>query len=369
MNHNNNNELSIKAEQLELLFKQSYLAAYLSPWIAALLAIALLDAQTPTILVAWLSIIAIATVARLVVFKRFFSANRPINNPQKWEQLYIATTLLYFACWSVGGLFILPPDNLTYQILLMYFLIGMAGSAISVFSAQRFVQICSVAILLVPGIGFFYLQNSLLTTCIALGGTFFLVSAVRSSKVLTDSITMNAKLNRELETAKIKAETLANIDELTNLYNRRAFYRDGTKSFEQCLANNKPCSVMILDIDNFKEFNDKYGHSTGDTILQNFAAVLSKNIRSTDFCARVGGEEFAIILADTSLATATEIGNKLVDAIANQQHDIGLDHLPTITSSIGVACNKEESFAQFIQRADTALYEAKDMGRNQVIAA
>jgi diguanylate cyclase (GGDEF)-like protein len=126
---------------------------------------------------------------------------------------------------------------------------------------------------------------------------------------------------------------------------------------------------MILDIDNFKEFNDKYGHSTGDTILQNFAAVLSKNIRSTDFCARVGGEEFAIILADTSLATATEIGNKLVDAIANQQHDIGLDHLPTITSSIGVACNKEESFAQFIQRADTALYEAKDMGRNQVIAA
>jgi diguanylate cyclase (GGDEF)-like protein len=180
---------------------------------------------------------------------------------------------------------------------------------------------------------------------------------------------MNARLNRQLEAAKIEAEILANIDELTKLHNRRAFYRDGSKLLQQCLTNNNPCSVMILDIDNFKEFNDQYGHSIGDSVLQNFAAILSHNIRTTDFCARIGGEEFAIILAATSLTTATEIGYELVAAISQYQHDIGQDHLPTITASIGIACNKEETFAQFIQRADSALYKAKNMGRNQVIVA
>jgi diguanylate cyclase (GGDEF)-like protein len=369
MTDNNNSELSIKAERLELLFKQSHLAAYLSPLVAALLAAALLEVQTIPVLATWLGIIAISTLARLIVFNSYFAANRPISNLQKWEQLYIVTTLLYFAGWSIGGVFILPADNLLYQILLMYFLIGMAGSAISVFSAQRLVQISSVIILLVPGITLFFLQNSLLTTCIALGGTFFLLSAMRSSKVLTESITMNARLNRQLEAAKIEAEILANIDELTKLHNRRAFYRDGSKLLQQCLTNNNPCSVMILDIDNFKEFNDQYGHSIGDSVLQNFAAILSHNIRTTDFCARIGGEEFAIILAATSLTTATEIGYELVAAISQYQHDIGQDHLPTITASIGIACNKEETFAQFIQRADGALYKAKNMGRNQVIAA
>ena len=171
------------------------------------------------------------------------------------------------------------------------------------------------------------------------------------------------------ETEKLKEylSNLAMTDELTNLYNRRAFLLTLDKEIASAKRYRRDLSVLVVDIDFFKKINDEFGHSVGDIALRHFALVASATIRSQDTIGRIGGEEFAVILPDTSLEHATKLAERLRIEMENTEvkHNLGTIKF---TVSIGISCYNEESVdAKFlVNNADKALYEAKGAGRNQV---
>lgn len=165
-----------------------------------------------------------------------------------------------------------------------------------------------------------------------------------------------------------RMERMATIDELTGTLVRRAFLARGKTLLDATRASGKRLSIAILDIDNFKTINDRYGHAAGDRTLACFAAAISKGIRRTDLFGRLGGEEFGVLFADASKAEAAKLADQLRASIAvlmPQQ-----DGRAKCTFSAGVAeFGDGDTFADAMARADAALYAAKDHGRNCVMAA
>ena len=171
----------------------------------------------------------------------------------------------------------------------------------------------------------------------------------------------------ELSQKNLKLAELASKDELTNSYNRRTFYELGQQLFSIAKRQKNPLSMMMFDLDNFKSINDSYGHLVGDEVLRRFSQLCMKSKRESDVFARIGGEEFALILPHTDILGAVEIAErfvKLVDAMecCVEEHDI------CITVSIGVAqmTKSDDELENLRVRADMALYQAKAAGRNQV---
>ena len=157
------------------------------------------------------------------------------------------------------------------------------------------------------------------------------------------------------------------IDELTGLGNKRALQSDLHREAERSVRRNTPLSVVILDLDHFKAINDTHGHLAGDQVLQNLAKTLSASARQSDLCFRYGGEEFLVILDETSPAQAALICERLRLSIAQQNFYYGSKTIH-VTASLGCATLQEgESLEDFIGRADKALYVAKDSGRNQSV--
>jgi len=175
----------------------------------------------------------------------------------------------------------------------------------------------------------------------------------------------NGSLAAQLRTALQKVEIDAATDALTGHWNRRALDEILQRQLERHAASGKPFSILILDIDFFKNINDEFGHMVGDDVLRAFAQVLREFLRSADFCARFGGEEFVVVLPDTSLATAMEVGERIRQGIA--QAPLLEQPRVQVTVSIGVATMEQgRSINEVFAAADAAVYLAKNGGRNQV---
>ena len=183
-------------------------------------------------------------------------------------------------------------------------------------------------------------------------------------------ITHFACIERDLTRYKKIERQLANLalfDSLTGTLNRPAFYQHAEKEFTRSKRYYRPLSVIMLDIDHFKRVNDQYGHHGGDQVLQIFAEACQEVIRNTDLMGRVGGEEFAMLLPDTSMKAAFNLAERLRERINKYPYLAG-DMLIEITASLGVAelQSDDSDFKTLLQRADEALYSAKHDGRNRV---
>jgi diguanylate cyclase len=185
---------------------------------------------------------------------------------------------------------------------------------------------------------------------------------------LKQSTAVVEDLKKDLEFIKREAIT----DGLTGLSNRKAFDEEIEKIILESKAENKTFTLLIIDIDHFKQFNDKYGHQVGDQVLKLVARTLKDSLKGRDFAARYGGEEFAILLPETPKEAAIMVGNSLRKALAGKDvvNRTTGDVLGRITMSIGVAEFAPDATSEIlIERADKALYEAKNAGRNQVVAS
>lgn len=166
-----------------------------------------------------------------------------------------------------------------------------------------------------------------------------------------------------------KFERWATVDPLTSTYNRRSFFRLAEAEHSRCARERQPLSLMVIDIDHFKNINDTYGHAAGDAVLVNITNTAQKVLRKHDIFARAGGEEFYVTLGNTGLGQADRIARRLSKRIADIEIAYG-QHTITVTASIGVTeCNlARENIEDALKRADTAMYEAKRHGRNCVIS-
>jgi diguanylate cyclase (GGDEF)-like protein len=175
----------------------------------------------------------------------------------------------------------------------------------------------------------------------------------------------NGLLAAQLRTALQKVERDAATDALTGHSNRRALDDILKQQAELCASCDKPFSVLMLDIDYFKNINDEFGHMVGDDVLRAFAQRLREFLRSGDFCARFGGEEFVVVLPETSLVEALEVAERTRKGVAQ----CPLLNTPKVqvTVSIGVATMSQgQSISELLATADAAVYLAKNAGRDQV---
>lgn len=185
---------------------------------------------------------------------------------------------------------------------------------------------------------------------------------------LTSSSTQVAELKKNLDNVKKEAMT----DGLTGLANRKAFDKQIQDWVEEASVSGGTLCLLMLDIDHFKQFNDLYGHQTGDQVLRLVARTLTDGVKGRDMAARFGGEEFVIILPETPLQAAMRVADTLRKSVEGKEvvNKTSNEKLGRITLSVGVAeYHKGETVGDLIERADTALYDAKKAGRNQVKAA
>jgi diguanylate cyclase (GGDEF)-like protein len=164
-----------------------------------------------------------------------------------------------------------------------------------------------------------------------------------------------------------KLQREANYDALSGIFNRRAFNLQSAQQFNKSRENDQPLSVLMCDVDFFKNVNDTYGHSTGDEVIKTVAQVMLENTRNSDLVARYGGEEFIALLPRTSKHEATIVAEKI--RLSIESIEINIDnHQLRFTISIGISDLKsaDSNIDNVIYRADEALYNAKESGRNQV---
>ncbi len=161
------------------------------------------------------------------------------------------------------------------------------------------------------------------------------------------------------------------IDPLTGLYNRRYMETHMRTLAKDALESGRPLSILIADIDFFKLVNDTHGHDVGDRVLRDFAARLKRNTRGIDLACRYGGEEFVLILPDTDLGRAFQVGERIRQNVAAEPFPIGEGGAQIkVTASVGVAALEypDDTAESILKRADQALYCAKRDGRNRVVA-
>lgn len=172
----------------------------------------------------------------------------------------------------------------------------------------------------------------------------------------------------ELKSLQLQLEHQAYYDELTRIYNRRAFFQQSTRQFAEAIKTAAPFSVILLDIDHFKHVNDTYGHSVGDQVLVHAAAVCQSQLKKEELFARYGGEEFVLAVAGCTESEAAEVAERLRSCLQSHPLVTETKTIP-VTLSLGVAQadkESEETLYQLLNRADKALYAAKQAGRNCV---
>jgi diguanylate cyclase (GGDEF)-like protein len=187
-----------------------------------------------------------------------------------------------------------------------------------------------------------------------------LLEIEHQKKMLVEEMEQRRNLEQELW-------ALAHLDPLTSLPNRRAFRDSAMLKLAEAQTAHRPCAIITIDIDHFKRVNDVHGHSAGDVVLRRIADIIRAPLRpNIDLIARMGGEEFTVLLPDTDMESATAFAEKLRKRVEQTVVVVGENEIqPTI--SLGIAMNRKSSdLEDLLERADRALYTAKRTGRNKV---
>ncbi len=219
---------------------------------------------------------------------------------------------------------------------------------------------------------FFALQAGYFIISILLMGAFNIWVNLTAPFVLSILTFAIAYIVKYLITSRDYEHTykLAVTDGLTEMYNHRYFQEQMTNNIQNAKRYNGVFSLIMVDIDFFKKFNDTYGHQSGDAVLRQVAQTIKRNIRSTDIPCRYGGEEMSVILTNTNKEDAVKTAIKICEAVRNKEFELATGDWTHVTISLGVASMPEngDTTEKLIEYADKCLYVAKRNGRNQVIS-
>lgn len=186
--------------------------------------------------------------------------------------------------------------------------------------------------------------------------------------ILLPMIYAFTKFSKDIYITHKELKILANTDSLTKILNRRVLYEQGVEEFTLASKYDFEFTLILFDIDFFKNVNDQYGHPVGDVLLQHLTELITENIRKEDIFSRYGGEEFALLLRKTNKKTGYIIATKLLHLIETHTFNIENNNI-NITVSIGISQFSKDypDFDHMMKTADKALYQAKSLGRNQVV--
>jgi len=214
-----------------------------------------------------------------------------------------------------------------------------------------------------------YIGNYSYEEAINKGASDFVSKPIRFEELLLRlrRVLRERNITKERVLMLAKLQDLAITDGLTKLYNSRCFYKQLDSEIDRSKRYNHPLTLLFLDIDHFKHYNDTYGHLEGDKVLIRIGEVIKSCLRKMDTAYRYGGEEFTVILPETSREEVMTVAKRIKDAMENEKFSPQSGKSISITISIGATeyCQGEK-ISTFVQRADKAMYLSKQRGRNQI---
>ncbi len=360
-------EEQVRTDRLHQLFRQSFAAIFGSYMAAAMLCWLCWDRFDHSVMLVWLVLLAASSLLRIKMFVDWFRCPNSERTPDRWERRYWITLTLSAGIWGLGAFAVMPTDDRLSQVLVMLFTVGMSVSAVSCYSAYRCMTLASIALVLLPCTLWLLFQPSPMQVGVAIAVLVFSTFVVSATRKLSDALEKAFRLTRQMEHAHNISTHAAQTDELTGLMNRRAFFEHAQLLYAQCRHHQQPLCALMMDMDHFKQINDTYGHQAGDQVLRQIGGVISASFRKADVYGRLGGEEFAVLLPNTTLETAREIAEQLIKAISG----LVSDPVHRLSASLGVAFTDavDQDLHGLMNTADKALYRAKAQGRNQVAVA
>lgn len=373
---------AVRAEQVRLLYHQGVSIQALGILTAIISVIMFWKVADHVMLGLWLGVHVVVSLIRLVATVKFTKSNiveyRAIES---WGRAYVAGTFISGLIWASLSLFFSPAWPAAYQVTLFAVYTGIIAGA---FNANSSVFVAFLVFYLPPAACLLYMMLRQSVEGAFVLASFFLIyiilmyiSALKFHNRLAMSLEArfeNEQLAEQLAQSNRKLMHLAETDELTGISNRRAMDRFLRSEWNRLFRAKKPLSLLFVDLDFFKQYNDTYGHEVGDKCLIQIAKILHNHTqRSNDMAARFGGEEFAVILPETSEDDALKIAETiLADLESLQIPHAGSEVAKHVTLSVGVATmipNQPDSEDFLRLSADRALYQAKRTGRKQVVKA
>jgi len=399
-----------------LLYGQSH-GALTGSLLSAVVVAALFWGRTAhAVLIPWLLALLFVGALCLCLVNAYRHAADAKPNPGRWERRLMAGLALTGAGWGMGALLLPPPGLDAYAALYLLWAGGLSAGAVAAYSVRVRAFLAFALPALVPFAVYSLTrgdaEGQTLAVMLAMFFAFLLLSALRSQGGLLNALTLqlqsrrrvgqlnaereraerlNAELRvdidehqRTLETlqhAKQQAEDLAqrlqllsSLDGLTGIANRRHFDEGLDREWRRALRGRTPISLIMVDIDFFKPYNDTYEHQAGDECLKQVARLLKGySRRGGDFAARYGGEEFAVVLSGTDGDGAREIAEEIrlrVECLGIPHESSRVKAVVTVSAGVATLTPGEDATpGALVRMADTALYQAKETGRNRVAVA
>ncbi len=359
--------IAVKVDKVQLLYRQSghaVLASLIGGGLWAAVVWQGLNESGRSALSAWLLALVLMSVVRLVLFITYRRRNPQGEAVLPWLPPYVATLIASSLVWGVGSLLVVPSDSMFLMVVTYVFLIGLAGSALSAYGVFVWLAVAVICAVLLPILFVFVSKGEITSVLLAIAGFWSFLSSMRGVSVHSKAMDESFRLAHELREATQIATAQADTDALTGLRNRRAFSEGADSVLKLAARDRHESAVLVIDIDNFKQINDVFGHAAGDVSLVCVARLLEHELRRSDVCGRLGGDEFVVLLPNATLEAARGVAEKLLNSVTAKPLLVGGKAID-MTLSIGIAVGAGTSY-DLLRRADSAMYQAKRNGKNQV---
>jgi len=312
----------------------------------------------------WFAIVLLFNGLRWAGKSRFPKGPLKEEELNAWDRRLIASAFLSGCLWGFAGGYFFLQGEPGHNFFLTVLVVGMSAAAATSLSYHRIAY---------PA---FFLPAMAPITCLLLleAGTAEKAIGVVIPFYFTLMYLLSRKIYEAAHisiVARINSQQLAYYDPLTGVANRRAFEEILNKEWLRALRSQQPLSLIITDIDNFKRYNDTCGHAAGDEVLKAVSQMIEGRVRrGTDLVARIGGEEFAVILPETDIAGAQAFTTQVLHHCRQLTSDSGRYHeVPTLSAGIAVCVPNQKNNAETLfERADSALYEAKRGGKDRAVS-
>lgn len=230
-------EEQVRTDRLHQLFRQSFAAIFGSYLGAGMLCWLCWDRFDHTVMRTWLVVLGVTSLLRLKMFMDWFRCANSLRTPARWERRYWVTLMLSAATWGIGALAVMPPDDRVSQVLVILFAVGMSVSAVSCYSAYRYMTLGSMSLVLLPSTLWLLFQPSPMQVGVAIAVLVFSTFVVSATRKLSDALEKAFRLTRQMERAHTISTRAAQTDELTGLMNRRAFFLNMPTCCMRSVAN------------------------------------------------------------------------------------------------------------------------------------
>ncbi|MBL4765703.1 MAG: GGDEF domain-containing protein [Colwellia sp.] len=323
-----------------------------------------------TILMSWLFFQILLAAYRLYnakMFKKFLKQKDQVGI-QKEKCFFLISNLFQAFMWTISSVLVVIHAPQPYELVSFIIVIGVVTAAALSMSTIYNAYLMFFFAMIIPQVIILLYYGEHQHIVLVVFVLIYIPVTILFSKALYSSRLSSIRDNSKLEESVKELHKLSMVDNLTNIYNRRYFFKMSQDLISIAAREQKKVSLLMIDIDYFKNINDTYGHHAGDYILISFVKEIEKIMRRSDIFARIGGEEFSILLHYTTVEGAMVIAEKIRATIENKVF-IYNNAAISLTLCIGIAelNNKNNSIETLYKQADKQLYFAKKHGRNRVI--